>query len=1270
MLSGKGRHVILLVISLLIASSVNGQAGRVYKYHFNGDLQNGNVIAGDHSLLINYSISELNLESIINSSGEFYKVSIPGHTPTSDPGKPELPVLSRLISIPENNTVSIKISDVTTETITPSARNFRGILYPRQTGTTKDFQQRRTGFVIDKTEYSRRGVIKSDTVKVEYTGKVRNRQLASLLIYPVRYNPFSNKLEVIRSMKVEIIFLPIKGSVTTPLSNNSLLFNQSVDKGVLNYNPSDVITGYSDQPVKMIIITDPSYKKYLQPFFKWKTQKGYKLTVLYKGTGLAGNTYAQLKDTLTKIYNSATATNPAPEYLLLIGDVNKIPRSEGTSNISDMYWGEFDGNGDYIPDMYIGRLPVADTNQLKTVIGKIIQYEKFQYADTNKFYNRALVTAGDDADGNEVYMNGQVKYAVSNYLNPAKKINGYYFYYPQSASANAIDSIKKLINKGVSFINYTGHGSSDGWLCDTKVSSYYLKNSEIPLLKNKNMYPFIISNACSTAQFNVPGSFGNTMMVSADKGAVGYIGCSNNSYWDEDYYWAVGVGNPNVDPKYTETGLGALDRLFHTHGESPSDWYLSMGQVNFAGNLSVSESSSSILMKKYYWETYTLLGDPSTVPFIGTPDTFKISLPDTLPNGIKSLSVALPPFSYMAVSHFDTLWDASFASPSGSVVLDMPGLSNDSCLIVITGQNKIPLIKTIHFAEINKEFINLTSSSINDASANNNGRADWGESLFIKLIINNLGLTNTTGLYAKLTSASNWLTINNDSVSIGTLSGKSQIILPTCFGIKIADSVPDKGYLTLNLSLRDSKAVKNYTIDLYVHSPVLEILNCLIDDSGTGNNNYLAEPGETFNLLFKVKNSGSSNIAGTLNILNQPPGVTIFSPVVNTGPLSYGEVTIIPVSIKLSSTLSSGSSFNIVSMLNCSPYIKNKTFTIPVGKTRESFEYQKLTIFPWINSSTYPWIITGSQAAEGQFSARSGVLPNLGESILKMMVNIPVKDTIKFSVKVSSELNYDYLYFRLNGKQMFGISGETDWTEQKFVLKEGYNLLEWSYKKDLSDSKGADCAWLDNIVFPSSAFINKDLKTGKIVTPQPGKSYNQEQITAQVINLGTDTVKSFNLAYQVNSNTAVLQNFNKKINPADTIIVAFSQSANLLGNGTYIIKVFGFNNNDNFPENDTALLSIVNTSIFTPPENPANKVKVVPNPFRESFRLEIESLINEEIKISVFGQSGRVLWEDKRSLVPGLNTFTITPEGLANAFYTIRITGKTTLKVARIVKIE
>lgn len=586
---------------MLFSALIYGQGGKSFKYRIDGNLQKSDVITGNQSLIINYSISELNVESIINEHGSFYRVSIPEHTPTADPGKPELPVLSRLISIPEGADYKVKISEVRSSRIKPSGKKIEGIIFPAQEGETKEFQRKKPDFVLDKAVYAARGLIISDTVKIEPLGTLRNKKLANVYVSPVRYNPHSNALEVITSMKIEITFSQTDNIRSKSLLPESVLFNESLNKGVLNYNPGDVVPGYSDQPVKMVIITDTAFRKFLEPFYKWKTQKGYKLKILYKGEGLAGNTYTQLKDTLTKIYHASSETEPPPDYLLIIGDVNMVPYY-GTGNVTDMYYGEFDGNGDYMPEMYVGRIPVADTSELKSAVNKIIQYEKFEFADTNKFYSHAIASAGYDA-GYANTMNGQVKYGITNYLTKDNKISEHHFYYPQSNTAR--DSILKLLKRGVSFINYTGHGEASGWL------HLNIKSADIPSFDNKNMYPFIISNACRTAQFNIASSFGNKMVVTGEKGAIGFIGCSNDSYWDEDYYWAVGPGTPSADPTYEGTGSGAYDRLFHTHGETASNWYYTMGQVNYAGNLAVSASTSS--RKKYYWETYNLVGDPSTL---------------------------------------------------------------------------------------------------------------------------------------------------------------------------------------------------------------------------------------------------------------------------------------------------------------------------------------------------------------------------------------------------------------------------------------------------------------------------------------------------------------------------------------------------------------------------------------------------------------------------------------------------------------------------------
>jgi hypothetical protein len=1060
-------------------------------------------------------------------------------------------------------------------------------------------------------------------------------------------------------MRIEITFSKSVNISLKSLTPGSTLFSESLNKGVLNFNPGEVIPGYSVQPVKMVIITDTAFKKQLKSFIKWKTQKGFKIKVLYKGTGLAGNDYPQLKDTLTKIYKASSANDPPPEYLLIIGDVNRIPcyGSDATGNATDMYYGEFDGNGDYIPDMFIGRLPVADTNELKTAVTKIIQYEKFQFADTNKFYSRAVVSAGYD-EGYSNYMNGQVKYAISNYLTKADNIDEYHFYYPQSYTAK--DSIIKLINKGVSFINYTGHGDALGWL------HVNIKSSDIQSFINKNMYPFVISNACKTAQFSLPTSFGNRMMLTPEKGAIGFIGCSNDTYWDEDFYWSVGPCTITSDPTYENSGLGAYDRMFHTHNESPSDWYFTMGQINYAGNLAVSATNSP--RKKYYWETYNLIGDPSVIPIIGRPSTFNVSLPDTLPNGIKSLSLSVDPFAYVAISHFDTLWDAAYASNSGTVVLKMPGLSNDSCLLVITGQNKIPVIKTIYFSNISKEFLNLTASSINDSIGNNNNKADYGESIFLKLTLSNLGLTDAHDLYAKIYSASDYITITNDSVSIGTLPALSDIVLSNKLGISIARDVPDMSIVMVNLVLKDKLNEKHYSVDICIHAPELQIINCIMDDKTEGNGDNIADPGETFRLIFRVSNQGSSDVSGLFGISSKYENISIVEPNVKSGVLKFGEITDVPILVKLSESASSGDVISVLANLDCNPYIVNKDFFFKVGKIRESFEASSFNVFPWINISQVPWIITSTSFYDGILSARSGAISNNGSSSLMIKPIYSQADSLKFYYRVSSELNYDFLTFKLNGQEIFRKSGEVPWTKEVVAVPEGMNIMEWVYNKDGTRSGGSDCAWIDMIDFTTAAsirYIQKDLEVARIVTPVQKNGFGQGTITVKVLNTGKDTINGFNLAYEVNNLSFATEEFFKnKVYPfSDSVSVSFNTKTDLSKRGIYDIVTYAYDNNDDYLSNDTLRVEINNTDI-------SDSLIIYPNPFVFQFTIYINSKINDRLRITLTNVSGKKLYYIERDIITGKNSIVIPDIRLLPAVYYLNICGTIINKSLPVVKIN
>ena len=1262
---GKNKHAISIAVFLLFAASSSGQAGKSFKYRFdNGNIETPDAIRGNQSLTINYSVSELDIENITSEHGVFYKVTIPGHVSSSNTGKPQLPVLSRLITVPEGAEYSVRITDVKSKAIKPSGKKIAGIIFPAQEGDIKKPLQKKPEFRMDKASYSSRGLLHTDTVKIEYLGKVRNNRLATLFISPVRYNPKTNTLEVITSMKIVVEF---SGSGTSTKSGftESSLFNESLEKGVLNYTTEDLIQGYTDQPVKMVIITDTAFTKHLQPFIKWKTQKGFKIKMLYKGTSFAGNNYTEIKNTLSSIYNASSESDPPPEYLLIIGNTSKVP-SYGTGNITDMYYGEFDGNGDYIPEMYIGRLPVADTTELKTVVQKIIQYEKFHFADTNTFHSHALASAGYDA-GYSNHMNGQVKYAISNYLTKSNNINeSHFYYYPRpplelDASLKATkDSILSRINKGTSFINYTGHGDATGWL------HLNIKVADTSKLSNKNMYPFIISNACRTAQYSIANSFGNRMVVSGGKGAIGLIGCSNDSYWDEDFYWAVGTGIISAGPTYGTTGQGAYDRLFHTHNEPASNWYYTMGQINYAGNLSVSASTSS--RKKYYWETYNLIGDPSVIPILGKPQPYNISLPDTLPNGLRSWSFNVKPFSYVAVSHFDTLWDASFASASGAVKLDLPVIENDSCLVVITGQNNLPLIKTIYFSEIDYEFINLASAEINDSVGNYNNLADYGETVFLKIKISNLGLKDANNLQATISSVSDWITIKNNTRNIGTLRGGSEITLTDDLEFTVANDVPDMGIATIKLVLKDNVTEKSYNIDIPVHAPDLKILNFTLDDSVTGNGDNIADPGETYRLVFKVLNEGSSDISGDFHISSQNSDLTIVDTDVKSGVIKFGEATEIPVTVKLSEYTSSGSYISINSILDCTPYILNKDFTFRVGKIRESFESESFGTFPWINRSNKPWVITESEPVDGNISARSGDITHNGTSSLLIRARYDNDDTLKFFYKVSSEKNYDYLVFKLNDIEVFRKSGETSWEKSAVPVKAGYNKLEWIFSMDASTLGGNNCAWIDQIDFANTSavrYIEKDLEVAKIVTPIIRDRYGMAKISVKVLNTGRDTVNGFNLAYNIDNQFIMTrQLFSDKLVPfGDTVTVTFNSKMDMSKLGFYDILVFGYNNHDDYSPNDSLFITVENTEI-------SDSLVIFPNPFKDKLTILINSRGPDKLTVSITGSSGVQMYSSEAEVVSGKNTIIFDDIRLSPATYYLNIRGSTINKTIPILKMK
>ena len=119
-----------------------------------------------------------------------------------------------------------------------------------------------------------------------------------------------------------------------------------------------------------------------------------------------------------------------------------------------------------------------------------------------------------------------------------------------------------------------------------------------------------------------------------------------------------------------------------------------------------------------------------------------------------------------------------------------------------------------------------------------------------------------------------------------------------------------------------------------------------------------------------------------------------------------------------------------------------------------------------------PWCYDLVEDAKNGNAARSGKIASKGESWVKLSVEGHGK--LVFNWKVSSEPDYDFLHFGVNGKEVAFISGTNgSWQTVTYcatndgVYVEDYgcsvNVFRWSYTKDQAVDCGMDSGWLDAV---------------------------------------------------------------------------------------------------------------------------------------------------------------------------------------------------------------
>lgn len=1053
------KRLILPILSLVVNFTFIG--AKAQNIHLK-DVSTHFSIIENEGLFMSFEnhFREINAFEVQTKEGGFAEISIPGYGSSTDEGNPALPVLKHLIEVPYGAGFDISYSNIETETLKLSAFGISNPILPAQPPVPKNIENPdELQFIFNKTTYSQNEFYGTDLVTVTDEGFLRGLRLARLEISPIKYNPVTGEILVVTGFTCEINFKGGNLSLTEFEKNRVFSpFFEANFKQLINHSTPENRELITDEPVTYIIVSDPMFQTTLQPFIQWKTRKGFNVVEAYTNNPSVGNTTTSIKAYLKNFYQNPPAGYLPQSFVLLVGDVAQIPAFSGQagSHVTDLYYCEY--TNDYLPEVYYGRFSATTTAQLQPQIDKTLEYEQYLMPDPS-FLDKVVMVAGADASHQLTWGNGQINYGTSYYFNAAHGLLSFTYLQPEPSGGNYSSNIRLNVSNGVGYANYTAHGSSSGWADPS------FQTSHIAALQNNHKYPLMVGNCCQTSTFG-GNCFAEEIVRVANKGAIGYIGGSNYTYWDEDYWWGVGFKTVATNPVYNSTKLGAYDRTFHDQpGITTENWFVTQGQMVSAGNLAVQQSNSG--MKKYYWEIYHLMGDPSVMIHFSQPPDIQVSYPETLLVGTATFTINTDPYAYVGISKNNVLHGAALADADGiAEVVLTPFAEAGIANVVVTRQNGKPFIGTVTIIEETEVEIELESFQIDDSNGNNNQIADFSETIFLDITLQNSGNENAANVLATLSSVDGYVQVTKPQQMWAEIPAGQSISVQRAFELIVSDQVPDQHQADFNLTLTDGINVWNESVSLTISAPQIFVSQPFIDDS-QGNGNGKPDAGETLNLVFPISNTGHSPVPEVFAVLGYVGNwVQITNPEYFTGMLDPSQSENAAFEITIDPDTQFGTVLGFEIEAGFGAYIAGIETTLVIGEVIENFETGNFQGFPWELSGNANWFVTSSNPQEGSWCAQSGMISHQQYSAISISMYVLQDGEISFWSKVSCENENDNLTFMIDGIGIMGWSGNEPWYYSAWPVTAGEHTFTWEYRKNSSVTSFNDCAWLDMITFP------------------------------------------------------------------------------------------------------------------------------------------------------------------------------------------------------------
>ncbi len=660
------------------------------------------------------------------------------------------------------------------------------------------------------------------------SARMRGIEVVPLIVKPLRYDKQNNQIICYHNINLKIDDLT-KYKPQKVSSSFDLIYRNTI----LNYQSPQLVEpqGY------LIIVPDEFYNNIL-PFARWKEQKGWYVTVKLKSQ--IGNTAQLIKDFIANAY---TTWQIPPEYVLLVGSVNKMPTfySRVINMVTDYPFSCVDGD-DNLADLMVGRFPADNTSELDVMVAKTIGYEKTPFLGDTLWFRKGLMVATTYQEGG-----GRVVTALetSRWVREQLLNNGFspvdtVFHDPPYQNPNAPETIRVLVNSGVGIINGRGWGNSDGWQYPR-----FLRN-DVATLNNGWKLPVVISIYCGTGNYATNPCFGEVWLRAGTptnpKGGVAFFGAAwmqtstrFNNCIDYGIYWGI----------FKEGITNCAEAMYR-------------GKLELMKNFPLPCDSFHL---RCHIETYNLLGDPNLSMLTAVPKSITVEHPTAIPTGGNYITVRVTdyngqPLSGALVSLFKTneVKNTGYTDGSGLVSLAIKPTTSDTMFITVTKHNRIPYCGNIMVSSPSL-YVGYYDHNINNLGP--------GLIASLNVTLKNYGTSQTAySTQAKLRSSNHLVYITDSIKSFGDI-GPGATAVSTPFQFFVSESCPNNHEINFDLIIQSGDSIWHSGIDISVPAPCLKVIRHQIIDGGNG----LLDPGESADLTVWLRNSGNFTVQNTQAVL-------------------------------------------------------------------------------------------------------------------------------------------------------------------------------------------------------------------------------------------------------------------------------------------------------------------------------------------------------------------------------------------------------------------